>query len=320
VFYILDVAEQPKFVAQALSKLPPMTVHEFGVGKILCEIEALKMAVNNLQVTNTGTQSEGHLPKDSACTFQPSATSCLQHKAYNSTSTQTCIIKPCTTEASAQAIFPNSGVFGNYAESTPVRPSPIPSRGEDSMMDTEDEFIVIDYTSCRSPSGLKNDSLYSDISSTSLCFNESELPSETTKHIVSPKPSSPSWAQICRQKIRTNPAVQISKNRKTSVVFGSGKCTNVKAVQTRRSVRKSSNSGNKLISGVFLSRLDPHTTSRQLQLHIKHETGVNCRPEKLKTKYSGYSSFFIRTQGFNRTTIMEPSLWPAGTLVKPFYT
>ena len=331
VFYTLDVCDQPTFVAKALNRLPPMSVHEFGVGKILSEIEALKTAVKKLSETGTDrpAQSAGILHMDSSSTAHPLAASSfhgasVHHKTTTSTSTQTSVNNNlCTAEAFTQVILPNSDVFGNIAESTPVTvlPSPIPP-ARDNSVSVSEEYIVVDYTSCSSPCVVQNDSLYSDISSTSLCFDSegSDVASETTKSTSSsdlPEPTSKSWAQICREGIRSKTV----HKRKSSVTYGTGKSTHVKAA-TVPSLRRNKPLylGNKIISGVFLSRLDPGVTARQLQLHIKHETGIECKPEKLKTKFGGYSSFFIRSQGYSRSTIMDPSLWPVGTLVKPFYT
>jgi hypothetical protein len=220
-------------------------------------------------------------------------------------------------------------VFVNPVESTPkvMRFPTIPSRNEEDVTENENELeedlIIVDYTLCNSRAASLSDSLYSDISSTSLCFSDCEdtkvITNVSPKATRSPKPASATWAQVCSRK-STASSMQHGKKQNSDVVFGNGKCTSVRSVNPHHKVRKTTYSGNRLITGVFLSRLHPHTTSRQLQLHIKHETGIDCRPEKLQTKYGGYSSFFIRALGPNRTTIMDTSLWPVGTLVKPFYS
>jgi hypothetical protein len=306
VFYTLDVAEQPTFTAKSLRKLPPLTVHEFGVGKILCEIQALKMAVSTLQETGT---TYNHQPKP-----------------HTSASTQTLQeYVPHMAEVSTQAGVNLDDVFVNPVESTPkvMRSSTIPSGNDADDTDNEEELIIVDYTLCNSRAASLSDSLYSDISSTSLCFSDCEnskvITDVSPKGTSSPKPAAATWAQVCSKK-STASSMQHGKKQNSGVVFGNGKSTSVRSVNPQYKVRKTTYSGNRHITGVFLSRLHPHTTPRQLQLHIKHETGIDCRPEKLQTKYGGYSSFFIRALGHSRTTIMDTSLWPVGTLVKPFYS
>ena len=76
--------------------------------------------------------------------------------------------------------------------------------------------------------------------------------------------------------------------------------------------------GNPIVTGIFITRLDQRTTPRMLQMHIKAETGLSVRAEKLRTKYSTYSSYYIRCDKKVRQDLLSPYIWPKGILFKEF--
>ena len=102
----------------------------------------------------------------------------------------------------------------------------------------------------------------------------------------------------------------------SQVVYGAGPGIGIKAVKPKPN--KDSFTGNRVITGAFITRLDPKTTETQIQTHVWKETGVVVRAEKLVTKYNGYSSFHIRGDKRLRDILISSDLWPVGTLVKPF--
>ena len=73
-----------------------------------------------------------------------------------------------------------------------------------------------------------------------------------------------------------------------NVIFGKGKSTGIRAINSR----SNQSNGNKTITGTFISRLDPRTTSRDLALHIHREFGLTVRPEKLQIEVA-YAAHFI---------------------------
>lgn len=48
IFYTNEIISLPTFVACKLTKLPPITMQEYGVGKFLKELECLKTLVQHL--------------------------------------------------------------------------------------------------------------------------------------------------------------------------------------------------------------------------------------------------------------------------------
>jgi hypothetical protein len=99
------------------------------------------------------------------------------------------------------------------------------------------------------------------------------------------------------------------------VVHGMGKYSGMKATQMNMTKRRETTSANKTLTGLFITRVNPRTTTKQLELQIKRETSINIRVEKLRTKYPTYSSFFIRCDRHVRQTMWEPSLWPQVSLI-----
>ena len=71
---------------------------------------------------------------------------------------------------------------------------------------------------------------------------------------------------------------------------------------------------------IILSRLAPRSTAKQIQLHVKRETGLDVRVEKLQTKFDTYCSFYIPAGHQIRAKLLSADSWPEGTLVKPFYS
>jgi hypothetical protein len=100
------------------------------------------------------------------------------------------------------------------------------------------------------------------------------------------------------------------------VIIGTGQSQTLGAVNRERN---SQDNVNKQCIGVFISRLKSKVTEKHIELHIKHETGFSVRPERLATKYQTYRSYFIPCNKAVRYAILNAELWPAPTLLKPFY-
>lgn len=102
------------------------------------------------------------------------------------------------------------------------------------------------------------------------------------------------------------------------IIVGTGHSGGLRVVQPRRQLDSERQS--RRITGVFLSRLGPSTSCAQIATRVRRETGLNVNPEKMKSKYDSYSSFYIRAERRDRSILMDGNIWPAGTLVKPFFS
>ena len=111
--------------------------------------------------------------------------------------------------------------------------------------------------------------------------------------------------------------VQQKQNLKDGIVFGSGSGTGLRAAAPRSQAHRQDTTQT-VITGIFVTRLDPKTAVHQVQSLVKRETGLEVRPEKLQPKFGTYSSFYIRGDRRLQDTLLCGEMWPKGTLVKRY--
>ena len=100
----------------------------------------------------------------------------------------------------------------------------------------------------------------------------------------------------------------------TKCLIGRGKSCGLYAVSHNPSQDNSKTN----MTGTFVSKLHPRTTSAHLATYIRSEFGLTVRPEKLSTKAPFYSSFYIPSNHNQRQILMNADMWPTGALIKPF--
>ena len=71
-------------------------------------------------------------------------------------------------------------------------------------------------------------------------------------------------------------------------------------------------------TGIFVTRLARNTQPRDVIRHIEQETGIRCQCEPIQTKYNSYTSFCIRLNPSLHRRLLNPTVWPTGTLVREF--
>ena len=96
----------------------------------------------------------------------------------------------------------------------------------------------------------------------------------------------------------------------SDVVIGSGK-HNIKSSRVNFS-RK--------CSGIFVSRLHESCTPGHVSSHVHKVTGTKMKVEKLRTRRSGYTSFYVQCNQHVQEELLQASAWPENVLVKPFYS
>ncbi len=106
-----------------------------------------------------------------------------------------------------------------------------------------------------------------------------------------------------------------------SVIIGKGHSSSLKVAQRDRNNNRPADDSarvNRQCTGLFVSRLSPRTTINNIQQHVRRETGLSIRAEKLDTRFGSYSSFFIRGDRRLRDQLMSAHIWPEGTFIKLF--
>ena len=166
-----------------------------------------------------------------------------------------------------------------------------------------------------------------DLVPTPIPITESEL--VRTRIITNSNNNSSNWPSLRRPYQRQQPPSVPHQTHSTGtiskkgvaqegILFGSG--TSHGLCAARRRQPHNGQSGNRTITGLFVTNLEPRTTTKQIEVYVKRESGYKVTAEKLRTKFDSYSSFYIPCDQTTRRQLMDPFLWPAESKIKPFYS
>ena len=284
LLYSTEIRNTPRFVAEDLSNLPPLSASDFDVVKILKEVENVRQSVKLLGDSQS---SLAKLVQDSLTLprMQPSATG----------------------SASVDSM-----------ESPTAQGSP-----------SEESYVVVDYTSCSdSGSGFSQDNDISDLSIRDDHIFAQRM-QETGGHGGSGgrqqrEGQSPRWRKQGKQreqKYHSSSPIRSRNHQQSDVIFGTGLSVGIKAASYNKDRHETeATHSNRTVTGVFVTRLSPRTTSGQIEKFVKRETGLCVRAEQLETRYNTYSSFYIPCDRNIRNTLLNASIWSEGILLKPFYS
>ena len=70
--------------------------------------------------------------------------------------------------------------------------------------------------------------------------------------------------------------------------------------------------------GLFLSRVRPDFRCADIVRHVRHVTGLTVRCEPVPTRYDTYASYCIRASSNEINRLMNGNLWPRGVFVKEY--
>ena len=114
------------------------------------------------------------------------------------------------------------------------------------------------------------------------------------------------------KRVTQRPATHSQADR---IVVGTGPNSSLRAVQTTRS----SNTSNRTCTGLFVSRIAPCHTANQLQTYVWQQSGYKVKAEKINSRSSTHSSFFIRCDKKLRDSLHDANVWPQGAFVKLYF-
>ena len=284
IFLTHNAEQVPKFVAHDLAQLPPYDVSSVDVLYLSRQIITMKEDISNL-VSN-----------------QRSLLGLVQTNAQ-SVEVMNPTSAPVVDIPNTPNIFSNTAQYIVHDE-TVCDSSTLSSVGT-PFTDSSDEGVDV----------------YSDIEEST--FGDLQDMEALNLEVSSKSTASPKWYKSTKKNSnQKRPYIdQVDINQ---VVVGNGsyrdlRAANMKFGVVRQNVIKSNM--NQSVSGIFVSRLSPQTTVRQISLHIKRETGFNVRPERLPVKRDSlYSSWYIRAENRCREDLFSAHLWPKGTIIKPYFT
>ena len=103
------------------------------------------------------------------------------------------------------------------------------------------------------------------------------------------------------------------------MTLGAAPTTTLKAVTPLSRKQNSSSSGNRSCTGLFVSRLQPHYTPKQVESFVWQQAGEGVRVEKITGRSSQHSSFYIPCDGPVRDALKDSSIWPTGCFIKLYF-
>ena len=100
-------------------------------------------------------------------------------------------------------------------------------------------------------------------------------------------------------------------NNSNGIITGNGEYFDLRAAQQTKRKKKQR-------VGLFLSRVRPDFRCRDVVSHVRQVTGLTVRCEPIPTRYDTYRSYCIRASSREIDRLMDGSLWPRGVIVKEY--
>ena len=124
-----------------------------------------------------------------------------------------------------------------------------------------------------------------------------------------------------KQQKETNKELRIaySNRQNDRMTLGTAPTTTLKAVTPLPRKQNSSPSGNRSCTGLFVSRLQPHYTPKQVESFVWQQAGEKVRVEKITSRSSQHSSFYIPCDRPVRDALKDSSIWPTGCFIKLYF-
>ena len=277
----LQPNSSPVFTASDLSNIPPVSMNNVDILKLLRELEGMKSSISALQYSH----SEVIQAQEKVLQF-------LHNKP-----------KPVDT--------------GNLMDNSPVT-SPEPVESEDDLhqdVTSNDEPLdTMEDTDLPAPSSVPAPVYKSRIYYSQALKQPPKSSDTNSSHTQGARNGRPA-----RPAPRNTQTDHHSQTQANDVIIGKGHHSTIKAAAHRGDGSGTAHSFNKECIGIFVSRLDPRLSERRLQNYVFQMTGLRTNPEKLQTRYSSYSSFLIRGNKHMRSMLMDAEMWDNGTLVKPYF-
>ena len=320
----IQLNEMPEFLAKNLNNVPPMNVDNFDMSRIITDMQAIQTKLNILQEAHetslaahvalckepqsnaqeqTSGQSTAQEPNMIGPVLQPEVTPIdVPATVTHNPSLIDPILQPVVTPVEVLG----TGTH-NTTTSTENTQNAINDNG-DNLDDIlrlarlqgrlEERKIRRPETGNRAPPSPTN-SMVSD-----SCYSEVVQHQHPPQHAGYKKPR---YHNDMRQNRR-----QPTSRQTTDVITGTGHDTGLSAIS--RSTRRE-----KKNIGLFVSRLSPDTHAGSIVSHIYNKTGmvVKCAPHP--TRYDSYSSYCVHATPRQTNILMNPEMWPAGSILKPYW-
>ena len=183
-------------------------------------------------------------------------------------------------------------------------------RNDDSPTELDDSLTLLKtINSVSSPSEViaplnsNSDSTYADVVKQSSNTAASDLPFTVVQARKKSQKISPSASPKLDR--FEKPARSGFTHDSKTVIIGTKRSSFLKGVSAK--------------SSLFISRLSPSTSSKDIESFVKENFNINVECQKLVTKYDTYASFKILLDIRYFDTLLNPSNWPEYVLVRKFF-
>ena len=103
------------------------------------------------------------------------------------------------------------------------------------------------------------------------------------------------------------------------MILGKGKNFTIRSSNNNVNKQHKKRDSPKQQIGIFVSRLTPKTRDRDVALHVRNETGLNMRCDELPSRHFSYKSFVLKLAPKFHNKLLNPEIWPVGTIVRKCY-
>ena len=297
----------PMNVAKDLSNLPPLSVDNFDIAKIIKDIEQLKANVAILQEAQ-GTVLESHVyhtnqlirmkanMNDAGYTKTPATT----EKPTSETSDES--TTPQLVQSTGDSVSEDNGNSDSDPDETHPKESDNShtserDKGKQSHDPEEDNSDLLNLAEIQ---GIHNSQRWKK--------------QKTTHSYVNKRRFNASKQQIDAPS--TQKSTPSSAPRSDQVIKGIGR-----DFQLRSSIGSYSKSlaAKRVQVGIFVSRLAKNTQAIHIIRHVEKETGLKVQCDMLKAQHSKHQSACLRLPRKDHNTLLDPQIWPRGTVVRPYF-
>ena len=316
VFLELSLEDVPLFVANNLHNLPPLSMDNFDMSRVIRDMEALKIQMKVLQEAQ-----ETSLAAHVALCREKSRDIDVGASPAHSTGTP-----PSPVMAHTPLGDPPSApeIEEPVAITTPGGHRHI----DDDGGDNEDIRRLAEiqgrlpFTSPRQPRDRRGNNYNRNGNG-----QQGEIQTYSaaaTSNVWRGRLSSPHRDSSNRQQImnhhsnsnRFNHSRGGGHHRQTHdgipIITGTSTNSSLRAAPPRASSRQSRR------DGLFISRLSRNTRAIDVMNYIRNEASLNIRCDPIATRYDTYRSYYIHAAPGHHALLLRPGMWPKDVLVKKF--
>ena len=296
----------PKFVAEDLNNLPPLTLDNFDMGGIIQQMNSMKLQLKTLQEAQEATMM---------------VHAALCNKQGTADSPRVAPPSPPTPlpEVHSSPILPSSAGTVTNLETT---------RGVDNDMNGDNDDLlrlaVIQGRFPPIPEDNQRQRHQPSPRSSPPPLNDSIMSNTSYSSMV--KRTHPSMFPDYHRNVtkrdrnlRNVPTAHDAKrnNHQRDVITGtaSGNRLNLRVASPRRPNPRAKYEE---CVGVFVSRLHKDTRKGDIMNYILDRSGLSLRCDPVPTQYNSYVSYCIRASAEDRSTLLRASFWPRGVIVREY--